>query len=128
MFSTANSRVRCCEIRAQSSTSTPPSLSMNTRTSLPLGDISQSTSSYPNGGTVRAMSSERFVAIVLRQKKMGCAQPISPAYAPRLYLETGPKDRGLGRGDPTSGPAGHPPPGLLHLGRHHDPLDPMADP
>src|SRR5215470_10509243 len=47
---------------AQSSTSTPPGLSMKTRTSRPPGDVSQSTSSYPIGGSVLSSNSPRFTA------------------------------------------------------------------
>ena len=55
-------------------------MSMKTRTIRPR-DISQSTSSYPIGGSVDASNSPSFPFILgasfaLDQKKMSCAQPI----------------------------------------------------
>ena len=67
-------------------------LSMNTRTSRLLADISQSTSSYPIAGTVRSSSSpsaHRVTSTCQKpdpdvQKKMGCAQPISHYLSGRI--------------------------------------------
>src|SRR5262249_11965509 len=98
--STANKCVRWLLTPAQSSTSTPPGLSMNTRTSRPPGDVSQSTSSYPIGGSVRSNSSPRFTGTTKnpKAKKKWAVEPISLTYWTRIVAEIGGDLKGLRRG------------------------------
>src|SRR5207253_1209474 len=84
--STANRCVKWFDTRAQSSTSTPLGLSMNTRTRPLLADMSQSTNSYPIGGKVRSRSSSSFTSPNFEKaKKKWAVEPISYLYYGRNY-------------------------------------------